>query len=253
MGTPELPSRAKPEALHSLCRHLRESGPIEKTDLYDDLDIDSRQIRSAIDYGAKLGFLKLDGDIVALDNRGRVISYNESLDEKAVEDVFQEAIDSYEPYRNAFLRIHAEDLIEEVNGVSCIKQSAFKSGVKKSTGKDYSNREINLLIKTGQAAGLGEFITGRKGLETRLKLTERFEEFMQKLIEDYGVPESSGENKQSVDTKEKEVEEPDVTSDIQTAIKAAAGELKLTVEVDIKDKSEDEIIQMVRDIRKSAY
>lgn len=252
MGSSELPSRAKPEALHQVCRYLRGSGPVEKTDLYNEMEIDSRQIRSAIDYGAKLGFLKREDDTLDLNDRGRVISYNESLDESAVERVFREAIESYEPYREAFLRIHAEDLVEEVNGEPCVKQSAFKSCVKKSTGMDPSNRQINLLIKTGQAAGLGTFMTGRKGLETRLKTSSQLEEFMQKLIEDYEPPENLDEYEQENTNLTGEGEVSGSPSGIQTAVKAAAGELKLTVEVDIMDKSEEEILNMIREIRSVA-
>lgn len=251
MSSPELPSRAKPEALHEICKYLRGQGDTDKTHLYEELEIDRRQIRAAIDYGNKLGFIEFDSDMVSLGDRGRVISFNESLEENAVKEVFKDAIESYKPYRDALRWIHASDLIEIVSGNECVTQSAFKTGVRNSTGVEHSNREINLLIKTADAAGLGEFITGRKGLETRLKTTEELEEFMQRLIEDYGMPDFTEAEK---DTEGVETEPGGeigiVTGKGETGVMASANGIKLTVELDVNDKSEEEILEMIHEIRK---
>ncbi|QCC60325.1 hypothetical protein NP511_18425 [Natrinema thermotolerans] len=254
MASVELPSRAKPKALHTLCRHLHEVSGSEKIELYDQLDIDQRQVRSAINYGAKLGFLTVEDDYIQNTNRGSGISYSENIDEKPVQTAFQEAIEFYEPYRDTLLRIHAGNLVEKINGNPAIKQSTFKEKAEASTGDEHTDREINLLIKTAQASGIGEFVTGRKGFETRLEVSDQYGAFIEELTEEYPTPEPE-------ETVEEESTEADadagsvadsVSAEVdEMALKAdGAGEkLKLKVEYDVTDRSETQIINLVQHIR----
>ncbi|MCJ0618475.1 hypothetical protein JZX76_02725 [Haloarcula hispanica] len=254
MASVELPSRAKPEALHSLCRHLHDVSGSEKTDLYDLLDIDQRQIRAAINYGVKLGFLAAEDDYIQNTDRGSGISYSENIEEKPVQMAFREAIEYYEPYRDTLLRIHAGNLVEKINDNPAIKQSAFKEKAEASTGDDHSDREINLLIKTAQAAGLGKFVTGRKGFETRLEVSDDYGEFISELAEEYPTPEpeetveEEGEQTEADDFAETD----DVSAQVdEMTLKAdGAGEkLKLKVEYDVTNKSEEQIASLVQHIR----
>jgi hypothetical protein len=255
MASVELPSRAKPEALHSLCRHLHEVSGSEKTDLYDQLDIDQRQIRAAINYGAKLGFLTAEDGYIQNTDRGSGISYSENIEDKPVQTAFREAIEFYEPYRDTLLRIHAGNLVEKINDNPAIKQSVFKQKAEASTGDDHSDREINLLIKTAQAAGLGDFVTGRKGFETRLEVSDDYGEFINELAEEYPTPEpeetveeENGEQTEAADFAE--TDEVSAQVDEMTLKADGAGEkLKLKVEYDVTNKSEEQIASLVQHIR----
>lgn len=249
MASVEIPSRAKPEALHQLCKHLRGAGAVENTTLYEEMEIDRRQIRASIDYGSKLGFLETDGDIVTLADRGQVISYNESMEESAVQDVFREAIESYEPYREALLRVHNRDSVEEISGDPCILQSTFKESIQQSTGDTHSNREINLLIKTLEAAGFGEFITGRRGKETRLKVDGDIDEFLEHLANKYDIPEQEEKTEQTSSDNAGSRDLDESSKGRQLEGGDAPGELKLTVELDVSDKNEKEIARIIEQIR----
>jgi hypothetical protein len=253
MASVKLPSRAKPEALHSLCRHLHEVSGSEKTDLYDTLNIDQRQIRAAINYGAKLGFMTAEDDYIQNTDRGSGISYSENIEDKPLQTAFREAIEFYEPYRDTILRIHARNKVEKINDNPAIKQSVFREKAEESTGDEHSDREINLLIKTAQAAGLGEFVTGRKGFETRLEVSDDYGEFINEIAEEYATPEPE----ETVEDEEStEADAGDETKDVsaqvdEIALKAAgAGEkLKLKVEYDVTNKSEAQIASLVQHSR----
>lgn len=245
----ELPRRAKPEALHQVSRYLRKEGPIEKTQLYDEMEVDRRQIRAAIDYGVKLGFIALEDETVSITENGRVLGYSGDLDESSVREVFQDAIRAYEPYRMAFLWIQSEDLIEEVNGDPCIKQSTLSSAIEKTLDIEPSRREINLLIKTAAAAGLGEFITGRKGLETRLKASQETQPFMQKLIEDYGIPESLRAGTKSGTDDDGANEDSNDAAPANVPTLDDPEEITIKAEWDISDKTDEEIAALIRQIR----
>lgn len=249
MTEKELPSRAKPEALHRVCRYLRKHGSREKGTLYDEMEIDRRQIRAALEYGDKLGFLDFDGDSVSVTQNGHALGYSGSLDETSVEEMFGDAIDYYPPYREIFLWVSADEMVEEVRGEQCVNQSALEAAAKKATGGEQSRRELNLLIKTAQAAGLGDFVTGRKGLETRLKTSERFQEFMQRLIEDYGLPESDPEEMQEQDDNASSKGVANDTAGSVQDITDHTGDITITAEWSIDDMSEEEIGALVRRIR----
>jgi len=254
MASVELPSRAKPEALHTLCRHLHDVSGSEKTDLYDQLDIDQRQIRAAINYGAKLGFLTAEDDYIQNTDRGSGISYSENIEDKPVQTAFREAIEYYEPYRDTLLRIHAGNLVEKINSNPAIKQSVFKEKAEASTGDEHTDREINLLIKTAQAAGLGEFVTGRKGFETRLEVSDDYGEFINELADEYPSPEPEETVEEEVESTEADAgdETDGVSAQVdEMALKAdGAGEkLNLKVEYDVTNKSEAQIASLVQHIR----
>lgn len=253
MSSAELPSRAKPEALHSICRHLRGTGGIEKQDLYEELDIDRRQIRASVDFGAKLGFLNVEGEIINLDEFGIGLSFPESIDSDGVKTVFQDAVERYEPYREAFLWIAAQELVEDIKEEPCIPQSAFKMAVEKSVDQEVTRRELNLLIKTAQAAGLGEFITGRKGLETRLRLSAEYERFMQRLIEDFGLPEKETEEGTSTrpveDIIDSAEESKEIPQHVKTFLKVDSEGMRLTAEYPLTGKSEKDIIELIEKVR----
>ncbi|WP_132058301.1 hypothetical protein [Halorussus amylolyticus] len=252
MASVELPSRAKPEALHSLCNHLRDVNGSQKNDLYSQLDIDQRQVRASINYGVKLGFLTVEDGHVQNTGRGSGISYSENIGDESVRKAFREAIEFYEPYRDTLLRIHAGDLVEKVNGNPAIKQSVFKEKAEASTGEEHTDREINLLIKTAQAAGLGKFITGRKGFETRLEVSDQHEKFISKLVDEYPTPEP--EETVEEGTRDTTTDVGGVSTEVdEMVLKAdeAAGQLKLKVEYDVTNKSEEQIAGLVQRIRGS--
>lgn len=248
MASVDLPSRAKPEALHTLCRYLRTSEGIKKTDLYNKIDIDQRQIRASLDYGTKLGFLTIEDNYIENTGRGSGLGYAVGSD--AAQEVFQEAIESYEPYRETFLRLHARDVVEDVNGNAAIKQNAFKAKAEASTGTEPSDRQINLLIKTAQAGGLGKFITGRKGFETRLEVSDEYQAFVDTLADNYPTPESENTvEESSTETVDDNINQSSSIDEIVLNTDQLSGQLKLKVEYDVTNKSEEDITKLVQYVR----
>ncbi|UVE50541.1 hypothetical protein KU306_01135 [Haloferax larsenii] len=250
MTSVELPSRAKPEVLHAVCGHLRQFDGSKKQNLYDEMKTDQRQIRAALDYGAKLGFLTVEDGFATNTGRGSGLSYARNIEDESSQTVFQEAIESYDAYRDTLLRIHAEDLVEDVKDKPAIKQSSFKQKAEESTGDSHADRAINLLIKTCQAAGLGKFVTGRKGFETRLEISDEYDEFINKLADKYQTPEPE-ETVEDEPTITKGGAKGDSTDIDEIVLKAdqVSEQLKLKVEYDVTNKSENQIASLVQHIR----
>lgn len=250
MSETDLPSRAKPESLHAVCLYIRSNGQQSKADLYESLSIDRRQIRASIEYGATLGFLTSDGKTVSVTQNGHTLGYTESIESETAKSLFRDAIEDYAPYRDALLWVKENRDTEQIKSDPCITQSAFSAAIKAITGKTYKNRVINLLIKTCVAAGLGTFITGRKGLETRLRLFDKYNKFVDYLSENYNIPteaDNTSNNQDSTVTGS-----TDDTSQSSTNKKpvSADGALKIQVEWNINEMTEEEIGSLVTKVRK---
>lgn len=189
MTEADLPHRAKPELLHEISRFVRESGQMGKSEIYNRIDENRKTVRRTIQYGVLLGFFNQNDDQFDLTSRGSGLAYSPQFEgQEAVQEIFQEAIESYKPYREAIAGAYASDKINDVNEVQAITQDSFREELEKSVGSEVEDREVNVLIKTAQAAGLGDYKAGRRGYQTRLAISDQYEPYAAALAEDYPLP-----------------------------------------------------------------
>ena len=250
MSETNLPSRAKPESLHTVCSYIRSNGQQSKTDLYGNISIDRRQIRASVEYGATLGFLTSDDETVSVTQNGHTLGYTESIESETARSLFRDAIEDYAPYRDALLWVKENRDTEQIKSDPCITQSSFSAAIEAITGNKYKNRVINLLIKTCVAAGFGTFITGRKGLETRLRLSDEYSEFVDYLSEKYDTPREVDGTSDSQNSSDTDTSNSSDHSTVGERKKSVDGELKIQVEWDIGEMTEEEIGSLVTKVRK---
>lgn len=275
MSTDTLPSRAKPEALYETCRLLGDE-PVERSELYDQTEFDRRQIAAACDYGELLGFLEYvdesqQSPLVKLGNLGHALRYADSIEESGVQNAFKRAIETYAPYRNGILSIVNEEKFEESDGERWITIDDLSDAVSTYFRPPVQNREINLLLKTAEAAGLGTRTVGRRGYPTRLVINSEFDTFASSLVETYELPEpteaieepsehnSDTEEATTESTEGPEQDEDDesddesVTESSQSETASLLAKLRsenvtLEVAVDISEKTDQEILSIIDEI-----
>lgn len=272
MSADTLPSRAKPEALYETCRLLGDE-PVERSELYDQTEFDRRQIAAACDYGKLLGFLEYADESqqspqVKLGNLGHALRYADSIEESGVQNAFKRAIETYPPYRNGFLSIVEEEKFEESDGERWITIDDLSDAVSTYFAPPVQNREINLLLKTAEAAGLGTRTVGRRGYPTRLVINSEFDTFASSLIKTYELPEpteaieepsehdsdtedqttgSTGEPERDGDTELEDESEMESRGNdtVSLLAKLRSENVTLEVTVDISDKTDQEIVSII--------
>lgn len=252
MSTEVLPNRAKPQALHEICRFIRGKGEVSKSDVYSSIDENQKTLRRTLQYGVTLGFLEQDGERFKLTNRGSGISYSSSFEgQEPILEGFREGIEDFGPYRDAILRIYDGDLTTTVNDSRVIEQDTFREVLEESVGEGVEGREVNVLIKTADAAGLGEYKAGRRGYQTRLVLSDSFEIFASELLEQYPLPEEPEEEAEEMVQEEidEETNVEDQEDQEVTKKSESVNPVKLTVELDVSGKDEEEIARIVRKIQ----
>ena len=275
MPTDTLPSRAKPEALYETCRLLGD-GPVERSELYDQTEFDRRQIAAACDYGELLGFLEYVDESqqspqVKLGNLGHALRYADSIEESGVQNAFKRAIETYAPYRNGFLSIVEEEKFEESDGERWITIDDLSDAVSTYFGPPVQNREINLLLRTAEAAGLGTRTVGRRGYPTRLVINSEFDTFASSLVETYELPEpteaieepsehNSDTEEATTESTEGPEQDGDDESDDESVTESSQSEtasllaklrsenVTLEVAVDISEKTDQEILSIIDEI-----
>ncbi|WP_142856388.1 hypothetical protein [Salinigranum halophilum] len=189
MTSAGLPHRAKPELLHEITRLIRESGRMGRSEIYDRFDENQKTVRRTLHYGVLLGFLEEDDDVFGLTSPGSGLAYSPKFEgQESVEGIFREAIEDYEPYREAIAGAYASGKIDVIKDVPAVSQDSFREELQKSVRAEVEDREVNVLIKTAQAAGLGEYKAGRRGYQTRLALSDDFESYASELVEEYPLP-----------------------------------------------------------------
>lgn len=277
MAKVQLPSRAKPEDLYEVCTQLN-SRTIKRSQLYDEMDIDRRQITAATDFGATLGFLELEnGDSktprVSLSDYGFPLWQADSMEEPGVKNTFRRAIESYEPYRIGLLSAHVEDRVEDINGERVISRDEMIDAVNTYVEGEADSREINLLLKTAQAAGLGKRKVGRHDYPTRLVLSDDYDDFVKELADKYELPEKTSIDPELEGTSEEEsadvtggsvtkeggaeakVDRDDKVADDGTAqiiAELRSNDLTLNIGIDVSDKDDQEVMRIINEIKKFA-
>jgi len=244
-----LPQRAKPEVVYNICRAMKDEDEFSREAVYQATPGKTRDLRRAITLALHLGFFReLDDDTFQITKRGTGLGYQSSFDDNdTVSDLFREGIEDFELYRDIFVRTHDSDSISEVIGDDCVTQSVFRDAAEAVIGEEVDDREINLLIKTADAAGLGEYRAGKRGYETRLILTDDYESFVARLSEEYAASavtvDRASETEQSDQIQDENTGASDASSD--------TGSVTITVELEVGDRTGDEIAAIVDEIRRA--
>ncbi|AKH97195.1 hypothetical protein HLASF_0699 [Halanaeroarchaeum sulfurireducens] len=197
----------------------------------------------------------------------------DSIEEPGVKNTFRRAIESYEPYRIGLLSAHLEDRIVDINGERAISIDEMIEGVNTYLEGDPESREINLLLKTAQAAGLGNRKVGRHNYPTRLVVSDDYDDFAKKLASKYELPEKTSiapESKVSSEGHPDNVTGDSVTIDSGAESKVDSGgkvandgtaqiiaelrsnDLTLNIGLDISDKDDKEVMKIVNEIKSLA-
>lgn len=181
------PKDASYEKLLDVCEVLRE-GELVRDDLYETVDQSKTLVSDNIRYGEGLGFLEESEEGVSATSRGIEASYNKD-DPGELAEQFQAGLRDYQLYN-----VVLEDLVDE-GGAQ--KEEITKSDVlqvfRTSVGLEGSEKTLGAaattFLNTLEAAGLGDYVIGRGGKETRLELDEEFESLIEQIIEDDPVEE----------------------------------------------------------------
>ena len=182
MNFDSAPGDASVENLLELCEVLRE-GDFSREELYEVVDQSETLVRDNIRYGIGLKFLEESEEGVSATSRGIEASYNKDDSEELAEQ-FQSGLRDYRLYN-----VVLEELVED--GVAQ-KEEITKSDVlqvfRTSVGLEGSENTLGpaatTFINTLEAAGLGNYIVGRGGKETRVELDEEFGVLVEEIIED---------------------------------------------------------------------
>lgn len=185
------PGDASVENLLELCEVLRE-GNLSREELYEVVDQSETLVRDNIWYGVGLGFLEESEEGISASSRGIEASYNKDAPAELSEQ-FQAGLRDYQLYN-----VVLEDLVDD--GISQ-KEEITKSDVlqvfRTSVGLEGSENTLGpaatTFINTLEAAGLGNYIVGRGGKETRVELDEGFEVLLEQIIEDDQVEEEASQ------------------------------------------------------------
>lgn len=281
----ELPARAKPEVLFNVCKTLDETGRTLRSDLYSEMDADRRDISAACDYGELLKIVEQEDvgrntPFVDIGEHGYGFTVADSFKSVTAQNVFKKAIQEYEPYLCILLFAHKLGITSDVNGDRVITKTDAKEALLTALDIDAEDRSINLFFKTVEAAGIGERIIGRRQFETRLVLKDGFNQYVNKLAEMYGDSynfdeevtdaqqndldvdvakviadekgdQTTSESAQSGDTIGAQVSEnghsEEDTSGIIAHLKTE--DVALSVEVDISGKSDEEVLEVINQIK----
>ncbi|WP_280535506.1 hypothetical protein [Halopenitus sp. POP-27] len=188
------PGDASVENLLELCEVFRE-GDLSRKELYEAVDQGETLVRDNIRYGVGLGFLEESEEGVSATSRGIEASYNKDDPEELAEQ-FQAGFRDYRLYN-----VVLEDLVDDgVAQKGEITKSDVLQVFRTSVGLEGSENTLGsaatTFINTLEAAGLGNYIVGRGGKETRVELDEEFEVLVEQVIEDDQAEEEA--NRQGV-------------------------------------------------------
>jgi hypothetical protein len=182
MSFDSAPGDASVENILELCEVLRE-GDLSREELYEAVDQSETLVRDNIRYGVGLGFLEESEEGVSATSRGIEASYNKDDSEELAEQ-FQTGFRDYRLYNTVL-----EDLVDDgVAQKGEITKSDVLQVFRTSVGLEGSENTLGsaatTFINTLEAAGLGNYIVGRGGKETRVELDEEFEVLAEQILED---------------------------------------------------------------------
>ena len=175
------PKDASEDNLLELCEVLRESGHTRE-ELYGAVDQGNTLVRDNIRLGVGLGFLEESEDGISATPRGIEASYNQDNSDHIV-DQFQAGLKEYQLYKIAIKEFVANGVSDE----DVITKSDILQVFRTTVGLEGSDNTLGsaatTFLQIMEAAGLGDYIIGRRGNETRLEINEEFEDLVNHIIE----------------------------------------------------------------------
>lgn len=171
----ELPSsKGDPESLHVICTHLRSGGKWSISELAEESEFAERTARGHIKYGEELGFIERTEEGVSPTERGYELGFQSELNEES-QELFRDGLLESKIYFLLLARVVEHSLDETDEGLVVTKTGAEKElrthfGFTEETENRVSDA-LTTFFKTIEGAGFGEYIIGRGGRETRLKIS----------------------------------------------------------------------------------
>ncbi|MFC6719168.1 hypothetical protein ACFQGT_02630 [Natrialbaceae archaeon GCM10025810] len=181
MNFDSTPKDASDEHLLELCEFLRE-GEHSREELYDAIDQGRTLVSDNIRYGIGLGFLEESEDGISATSRGIEASYNQDNPADLV-DQFQSGLQEYQLYNIVLKELASNDVSENDSITKSDVLKVFRTAVGLEASEKTLGSAATTFLQTLAAAGLGEYIVGRGGNETRLELDEEFEELINPIVE----------------------------------------------------------------------
>lgn len=183
------PPVSDPDNLTEVCRILRDS-PMPRAEAKEAAESGSRAIGNSITYGVRLGFIDEGEDNrLELTDLGSKLHYERGDDEK-VSKLFRRALAEFPTYRRLLeeLSISERDVI---NGKQAVGQTTVVQELDLTLGFDASESTLeeysNTFLKTLQKSGLGKYVVGRRGYETRLEVFDDFDNKLSEILEKHRI------------------------------------------------------------------
>lgn len=232
------PKDASVDNLLELCEVLRE-GVQSRDGLYEAVEQSHTLVRSNIKYGVGLGFLKELEDGVETTPRGVEASYNQDNPEELAEQ-FREGLQEYQLYTAVIEQLASED---EPPIIKSDVLRVFRTSVGLEGSENTLGDAATTFIQTLEAAGLGKYVVGRGGNETRLEIAEDFERLVDKIT---ATPEPEPA---SVEDRVKSTPQLTVKENSQPRVDSSSSPIRINIELsgdEDPDKVEDLIIGVRR-------
>lgn len=182
MSFDSAPKDASVEHLLEICEVLRE-GELTREELYEEVDQSKSLVRDNIRLGTGLRFLEESDEGVSATSRGIEASYNQGNSTDLAEQV-RAGLQDYQLY-NIVLKSLADN---DFSGKESITKSDILQVFRTSVGLEGSESTLGdgatTFLQTLQYADLGNYVVGRRGKETRLELSEDFEDLVDDIVEE---------------------------------------------------------------------
>lgn len=208
------PSRGDPESLHTLCMHLRTGGKWSISDIAEETDFSNRTARGHIRYGEELGFIQRTEEGISPTERGYSLGFQTEFDDETQELFFDSILES--DFYFLLLSRCIENAVEETDEGSIITTTGVEEELRTYFGfieeKEGTLRNaLNTFFQTIEATGYGEYVVGRGGRETRIKISMIDIKELKNILQAGQV----GDRVEEKTSEEKKVEEEEKTESVE--------------------------------------
>jgi len=244
MSLKKPPKDASVENLLELCEVLRE-GKRTRKELTEAVDQSEDLVRDNLRFGVALGFITEIEDSFKTSSRGVEASYNQTNSGELAEQ-FQQGLSEYQIYRIVLKELAEEDFSVDVSPITKSDVlRVFRTSVGFEGSESTLGDRATTFIQTLEKAGLGEYVVGRRGKESRLEIGEEFDTLVGQVLDDGDESEQALEK--SEETKsEKEPSAEVVKSPDSTTSKEAPFQIKLELSGDEDPGHVEDLIVGVR-------
>lgn len=244
MSETTIPFAGGPDNLHELVQAVK-SRATATSKLRE--SVTGMNVDDTIRYGKYLGFLEVsdtDPPELSVTDLGRDLFYTDDGDQERV-DLYQDAIITSEEYRQI-----AESVL--VSDGSVVTQPDVARQIDLITEEDFSQRTYKdgatTFLQTLGEAGIGEYVVGRRGAETRVELDESAADKFRERLREPPSSDNSGEGTQGT---QQAVQDGDATRERSTPTQLRQSdpvgkdgtELQLEVAFNFDEESDPEKVQ----------